>query len=98
MQCPTVVELQPPPTGKVGWPWTADSRPLPPTRSDGTSWPRISIVTPSYNQAEFIEETIRSILLQGYPNLEYMIIDGGSGLSTIGVIERYSKWLAYFVS
>jgi hypothetical protein len=44
---------------------------LPDVRADGSPWPRISIVTPSYNQAQFIEETIRSMLLQGYPNLEY---------------------------
>jgi glycosyltransferase involved in cell wall biosynthesis len=87
-----------PPLGKTGWPWTLPASKHFRERRNGGRWPRITIITPSYNQAEFIEETIRSILLQGYPNLEYMIIDGGSGLSTIRVIEKYSKWLDYFVS
>jgi len=71
---------------------------VPLLRPDGTPWPRISIVTPSYNQGAFIEETIRSVLLQGYPNLEYIVIDGGSTDETIDVIHRYEKWLTYWVS
>lgn len=61
-------------------------------------WPRISIVTPSFNQAPYIEATIRSLLDQRYPNLEYIIIDGGSDDGSAEMIERYSDHLAYWVS
>lgn len=71
---------------------------MPDRMDDGSDWPKISIVTPSYNQGEFVEETIRSILLQGYPNLEYIVIDGGSQDESAEVIRKYESWLAYWVS
>jgi glycosyltransferase involved in cell wall biosynthesis len=91
-------KLPKPPPGKKGWPWSIESEQIPPVMPNGKAWPKISIVTPSYNQGHFIEETIRSVLLQNYPNLEYIIIDGGSTDNTIDVIKKYESWITYWES
>ncbi len=91
-------QLPPPPPGASTWPWTAPRSQLPARMPDGAVWPRITIVTPSFNQGHYIEETIRSVLLQGYPNLEYIVIDGGSTDESVAIIQRYAPQLAYWVS
>jgi glycosyltransferase involved in cell wall biosynthesis len=60
--------------------------------------PRISVVTPSYNQGQFIEETIRSVVGQRYPNMEYAVLDGGSTDRTIEILQKYDAQLSFWRS
>ncbi len=87
-----------PPAGRSGWPWGGADPGGPSSLPDGSPWPRVTIVTPSYNQGSYLEECIRSVLLQGYPNLEYIVMDGGSSDESVGIIQKYSGSLTYWVS
>ncbi len=98
MLCPTLDQLPPPATGQQGWPWTEATPPVAGTMPDGRPWPRITIITPSYNQRRFVEETIRSVLLQGYPHLEYLVMDGGSTDGSVDTIRAYASWLTAWES
>lgn len=83
-------------SGRQGWPWTQEVDAS--CYATGIAWPKLTIVTPSYNQAAFLEETIRSVLLQNYPNLEYIVIDGGSSDGSAEIIQKYSPWLSFWKS
>ncbi|MEO8593428.1 MAG: glycosyltransferase [Candidatus Solibacter sp.] len=82
-------------SGRGPWPFAApDSGALPRTLPSGKPWPKISIVTPTFNQGAYIEGTILSVLHQGYPNVEHIVMDGGSSDGTLAVLERYRDRLA----
>lgn len=85
-------ELPRPPSNRTGWPWTEEVSPA--VYRGRAIWPRLSIVIPSFRQGAFIEEAIRSVLLQNYPSLELWVMDGGSTDATVDILARYSPWLA----
>ncbi len=97
----SIVHGLPPPAVYSGrWPSAMDA-PKPASNTalgSGRALPKISIITPSYNQGQFIEDTIRSVLLQGYPNVEYIIMDGNSTDGTVEIIKKYEPWIAHWES
>jgi len=71
---------------------------LPPKSvQDSGNYSKIRVITLCFNYENYLEETIRSVVLQEYPNLEYIIIDGGSKDGTINIIKRYKPWISYWV-
>lgn len=88
-----------PSVARTGWPRSIPARDaLPPVMPDGRPWPRISVVTPSYNQGGFIEDCILSVLNQGYPDVEHIVMDGGSTDGTRAVLDLYGSRLAHWQS
>ncbi|TVQ57947.1 MAG: glycosyltransferase [Spirulina sp. DLM2.Bin59] len=87
------IPLPPPPPDHIGWPWTAEPPPLTPL----PHYPKITIITPSFNQGEYLEALIRSVLLQNYPNCELLVFDGGSGDRTLEILHKYEgliQWVS----
>jgi len=82
-------------TEKQGFPWDEESDV---SLYEDRRYPKLSIVVPSYNQGHFIEETLRCILLQNHPNLELIVIDGGSTDHTVEVLKAYDKFIDFWVS
>lgn len=91
-------QLPPCQADNADWPCGKELGSPAPALLKGRPWPKISIITPNFNGADYLEKTICSVLLQGYPNLEYIIIDGGSTDSSVEIIRRYELLLTYWVS
>ena len=85
-------------TGRQGWPWEPLLLEPISFAKDASSIPRISIIVPSFNQGRYLEETIRAIILQDYPNYELIVIDADSTDNTLEIIRKYEPWITYWVS
>jgi hypothetical protein len=85
-----------PPAGSAEWPW---DEPLEGAEAGASAAvPRVTVIVPSFNQGRFIEATLRSILLQNYPNLELIVMDGGSKDETVELLKKYNPWIEHWVS
>lgn len=81
-------------TTQYAWPWSAPTDHKMKLAGD---WPRITIVTPNYNGAQYIEATLRSVICQGYPNLQYIVVDGASTDNSMEIINRYKDHIDHII-
>lgn len=81
-----------------GYRWEGESLTAGISDPPATGWPRVSVITPSFNQGHYLDATIRSVLLQRYPNLEYIVMDGGSSDQSSRIIRKYSDWISHWRS
>lgn len=95
---PRPMEQADPRDVRGGWPWLAETGAATGAHILAGNLPRITVVTPSLNQGRYIEAAIRSVLLQGYPNLEYIVADGGSTDGSLQVIKQYATFLSDWIS
>jgi hypothetical protein len=93
-----LVAALPKQAGRKGWPWVEETDPAIYATPPRDGWPKLSIVCPSYRQGRFIEEAVRSVLLQNYPAVEFMVIDGGSTDETVPLLQKYSPWITHWES
>lgn len=98
MRYPLSVELPEPHAKPSSWPWYGGRTELSSHMPEGCPWPRICVVMPSYNHAKYLEAAICSVIFQGYPNLEFIIMDGGSTDGSIEIIKKYEPWLTHWQS
>lgn len=80
------------------WPWYGEKIGSTNPPGDSLLWPKICVVMPSFNQAQYLEAAICSVLYQGYPNLDFIIMDGGSIDGSVEIIKKYENWLHYWQS
>jgi glycosyltransferase involved in cell wall biosynthesis len=93
MMTNTISELPTMSREKSGWPWSGITPVV--AHDHGQPLPKISVITFAHNQSALLEATIRSVLLQGYPNLEYIVIDSGSTDDSLEIIKQYEPWITH---
>lgn len=92
------MKLSPKPKERPGWPWTVPTRSTIKKAPSSEKLPKISIVTPSFNQDSFLEAAIKSVVEQNYPNLEYIVVDGKSTDNSLKIIEAHSHLISHWIS
>ena len=91
-----IIQVPPPQSGKMGFPWNQEVPVSKYNNWDENQYPKISIITIVHNHADYLEQTIRSVVLQNYPHVEYILIDEGSIDESLAIIEKYERFITHF--